>query len=168
MSDRFMHLMASSAGPVAFQSMKESGMFKVEVRSPYNYDRDAVSRETGFSSELPSRTKQSFRDECDINTIVRRFGLTGEMPPPLSPQFGDFSNVVDFQTAMNAIRHAGESFMTLPASLRSRFDNDPSKLIAFLENKANFDEAVKLGLVNPPPLPVQQEAPPAPVAPSGA
>lgn len=168
MSDRFQTLMAASAGPIAYKDLENVGMFepKVFCRSPFNYSTDDVSRETGFSSDKPSLTKQSFREECDINTIVRRFGLTGEMPSPLSPQFGDFSEVVDFQTAMNAIRRAGEDFMTLPASLRSRFDNDPSRLIAFLEDKANFDEAVKLGLVNSPP--VRQEAPLAPVAPSGA
>jgi phage internal scaffolding protein len=40
--------------------------------------------------------------------------------------------------------------MALPAQIRSRFDNDPAKLIDFLENEQNHDEAIKLGLVNPP------------------
>jgi hypothetical protein len=38
--------------------------------------------------------------------------------------------------------------MALPANIRSRFDNDPAKLIDFMENPANREEAESLGLVN--------------------
>lgn len=120
------------------------------LRSPYNYDRDSVSSDTGQSNELPSVTQQSFEEECNINTIVSRFGLTGELPEPLSPQYGDFSNVSDFQSAMNAISDAKSGFMSLPGDLRARFRNDPGELISFLENPANRDEAVSLGLVDKP------------------
>lgn len=37
----------------------------------------------------PSLTKQSFREESDINVIVGRFVKSGHMPPPNSkPQYG--------------------------------------------------------------------------------
>ena len=120
----------------------------VFLRSPFNYDRDAVSDETGQANNEPSLTQQSFADECDINTIVERFGLTGQLPEPLSPQYGDFSAVGDFQSAMNAIADAQSGFMSLPGHLRARFANDPGNLISFLEDPANLDEAVRLGLVN--------------------
>lgn len=123
------------------------------VRGAFGYDTDAVSRETGYVDNSPSLTQQSFQDECDINTIVRRFGLTGAMPEPLEPRYGDFSNAVDFHSAMNAVRSASEGFMTLPADLRKRFENDPANLISFLQDGANLKEAVSLGLVNPPPSP---------------
>ena len=38
--------------------------------------------------------------------------------------------------------------MALPAQIRSRFENDPAKLIDFLDNSENLDEAIKLGLVS--------------------
>ena len=52
-------------------------MEKVFCRSEYNYDRDKVSEETGLNCKDLSLAKQSFADECDINNIVKRFGLTG-------------------------------------------------------------------------------------------
>ena len=126
---------------------------RYELRSFGSYDPDVVSRETGFECVGPSLTQQSFRDECDINTIVERFGLGADMPEALPPRFGDFSEVTDFHSAMNAVRIAGEGFMLMPAAIRARFENDPARLIKFLEDPGNFDEAVKLGIVNAPPAP---------------
>ena len=60
-------------------------------RTPYNYDRDAVSHETGLVCDDPSLAVQSDADDCDINVIVRRFGLTGTMPMSgRVPQYGAF------------------------------------------------------------------------------
>lgn len=128
------------------------------VRSAYNYDVDAASLESAVDcnrergdGEPIERTKQSFKEEVDINTIVRRFGLTGQLPPEVAvPQFGDFENVVDFHTAMLAVRGAQEKFDALPAEMRFRFANDPNELLYFLGDEKNRDEAVKLGLLKPP------------------
>ena len=82
-----------------------------------------------------SLTQQHFAEECDINEIVRRFGLTGTVPEDYrAPQYGDFSEVTDYHTALNAVRAADAAFMELPADLRYRFSNDPARLIAFLED----------------------------------
>jgi phage internal scaffolding protein len=51
---------------------------------------------------------------------------------------------------LNQVIAAEDEFMRLPADLRARFENDPAQLIEFLENLENKDEAIKLGLVNPP------------------
>lgn len=40
--------------------------------------------------------------------------------------------------------------MELPATLRREFDNDPVKLLAFLQDENNRDRAIQLGLVNAP------------------
>lgn len=118
------------------------------VRSPYNYDREAASDEAGLKCEDLSLAKQEFREESDINTIVRRFGLTGQLPPDLRvPTSGDFTDIYDFQTAMNAVVQARESFMLLPAHVRERFHNDPQELVSFLDNEENRAEAVKYGLI---------------------
>lgn len=122
------------------------------VRSAYNYDRDAVSDETGLRCLDASRTKQSFKDEVDINTLVRRFGVTGEFPVGVrAPTYGDFSQVIDFHSAMNAVAKAHEAFDQMPAEVRARFNNDPGAFVDFCSDDKNRDEAVKLGLVVPPP-----------------
>lgn len=148
----------------------EDGELHVQprVRTPFNYNRDMVSRSGWLDCKEPSKTQQNQKDDCDINTIVRRFGLTGQLPDNVRvPQYGDFTGVQDFQTAVNAVRSASESFMELPAELRARFDNDPQKLLEFVANGDNRDEAVKLGLVKPPPpAPVEPRPSPTPKEPA--
>lgn len=82
---------------------------------------------------------------------MARFGLTGELPSTVGmPISGDFTSVTDFHSAMNMVRAAEEAFMAMPASLRERFGHDPQNVMLFLDDPANRDEAIKLGLVEPP------------------
>jgi len=132
------------------------------IRTPYNYDTDAVSDETGLSCPEPTLAQQQFRDEADINTIMERFGRTGEIVAPIRmPTYGDFSQVNDYHTAMNALIEARNSFEALPAKIRARFENDPGQFVEFCLDDRNRDEAVRLGLVEALHKPAEQ----APVAP---
>lgn len=128
-------------------------MGKLFLRAPGNYDADKASDEAGLAcSPDDCVTQQQFAEECDINTIVRRFGLTGELPETFAmPVSGDFTEVVDFQSAMNVVRAAEEAFMQIPAETRARFANDPARLYEFLNDSGNRDEARKLGLLRPEP-----------------
>lgn len=117
-------------------------------RSGYNYDRDAVSVENGLVCEDESLAIQSAAEEADINTIVRRFGLTGQLPAQVAiPRSGDFTNVPDYHTAMNLIRTTHEEFMRIPADIRARFENDPQRFMEFFEDERNREEARKMGLL---------------------
>ena len=105
------------------------------LRSPFNYDRDAVSVETGLECQDKTLAQQQFLEDSDINTIVRRFKLTGQLPDNVrAPQYADFEGVFDYQTAMNAIRQAQESFNAMPADVRSRFANEPLPIWMRLAN----------------------------------
>jgi len=118
------------------------------IRNPYNYDTLAASNESGLRCEDASRTQQHFKDETDINNILRQFNVTGLLPQKaLSPRYGDFTGIGDYHGALNQVIAAEGEFMTLPAQLRARFNNDPQELIEFLNNPENKDEAQKLGLV---------------------
>lgn len=97
----------------------------------------------------PSLTNQSGKNEADINYLMRRFQRQGFIPGPVSPyRFGDFTSVQDYQTSLQLILDARDSFDSLPSTLRARFDNDPAKLLSFLEDPSNRAEAEKLGLVD--------------------
>lgn len=127
-----------------------SGFRPPFVRSAYNYDTAAASDESGLQCLDPSLAQQNYKEECDINFIVDRFTRTGQLPEAtVAPQFGDFTGISDYHSALNMVLQSQESFMSLPAAVRSRFANDPGELLAFLNDRNNFDEAVKLGLVNP-------------------
>lgn len=119
----------------------------VFVRAMWNYDRDAASLESGLDCQDPTRAQQQFKDECDINTIVERFGITGKMPEALvTPMTGDFTEVVDYQTALDLLRQADEAFMTVPADVRARFENNAGAFVDFVSDPANLEEVRKMGL----------------------
>ena len=127
------------------------------LRTPYNYDTNAASNESGLDCEDPSLAQQHFKDECDINNILRQFNVTGLLPEnSLSPRYGDFTGISDYHTAINRVIAAEDEFMSLPAQLRARFNNDPAQLIEFLDTPENLKEAISLGLVNPQPEEVTQ------------
>lgn len=96
------------------------------------------------------RTKQSFKAECDINTILARFKRTGviEFTNKHQPQYGDVT-AIDFTEAMHTVATAKSMFHDMPSHLRARFKNDPAEFLAFVENPANKDEARELGLLKP-------------------
>lgn len=100
-----------------------------------------------------SLTKQEFAQESNINNIMRRYqslGLNPHMDPSGLPD-GDFSNVTDYHSAMNALLAAQESFNQLPSQVRKKFANDPGVFLDFMSDPKNKDEAEKLGLLQPPP-----------------
>lgn len=105
----------------------------------------------------PSIVKQSFKDECNINSIISKYRKTGFVSH-LSSQPGrydDVSSVPDYMSALNIVRNSQELFSELPSVLRERFGNNPLNLISFLSDDKNRDEAIKLGLVKAPLAPPQ-------------
>lgn len=135
------------------------------VRSRYS-ERVAVITECGGQG----RTKQQFKEQCDVNNILKSFNKTGLIVHLNNavPQYREFTqdDVVgsvgfDYHAACNIVRQAQEGFQALPAQLRKVFHNDPAEFVAFVDDPANFDEAVKLGLVEPrKALPDEQSAAP--------
>jgi len=118
------------------------------VKNPITYDRDENSVRSRFVFTGVSRTQQHFKDECDINYILRKFNVTGQLPlNGVQPQYGDFSGITDYQSALNAVMAAQDSFLALPAKIRARFQNDPALFVEFASDEANKDELKALGLL---------------------
>lgn len=135
-------------------------MKSVFLRTPFNYDTNQVSDETGLACRDDSLTQQQFKEEADINTIVDRFLRSGVLPTPVNmPQYVDFEGVFDYQTAMNTIRAADENFMRLDAKVRARFNNSPQEFLEFFANPDNTEEAIRLGLAIPQPAATGSQEP---------
>lgn len=119
-----------------------------EIRSQ---DGKLIRRRVFTVNEEPSLTDQSQAKEADINEIIRKFERTGQITHLAKNRgiYADLSMLTDLQTAMEEVKFAEEAFMTIPADIRAKFDNDPTKLISFLANPANDDEAIKLGFKEP-------------------
>ena len=107
--------------------------------------------------EDPSLTQQHMAEECDINYIVERFGVTGQLPDQAvnMPTYGDFTGIGDYRQALDAVSAANASFMALPANVRERFDNDPALFVDFCSSTDPADRslAIELGLIPPPAKP---------------
>lgn len=109
-----------------------------------------------------SRTKQQFKEECDVNVIVQRAEKTGMLPiDQRVKQYGDFTNVPSYQESLETCRRAEEQFLMVGSRIRARFDNDPEKFLAFASNPKNQEELVKMGLAvkkqPTSPLPTRRE-----------
>lgn len=111
------------------------------------------SQETATRNTEPSKTIQGAAHDADINNIAKSFGL-GRGPMPIPAEIFDPANYLDLEEApeslhdaMQRVREAESAFMRLPAELRRRFADDPGNLWEFLQNPANAQEAVDLGLL---------------------
>lgn len=95
-----------------------------------------------------SKTKSEFKDECNINNIVRQCIKTGVMPSgDRQPMFEDFSNVGSYNDAVTQVAEANSTFESLPSEIREKFDHSVQNLIDFIGDEANATEAQELGLL---------------------
>lgn len=119
-----------------------------QVRIVGIYDRAGVSMDNALICPEESLTHQEFAEESDINTIIDRFGI-GENPVE-AQQWITNVDIADapnnYMEVMNQLNEARDQFMSLPAKVRSQFDNDPGRFVDFVSDPGNVDEMVRLGL----------------------
>lgn len=119
---------------------------KTQIRKPF-----VPRTRKGISFPTTGKTKQSARQECDINFIINRYSKTGYLPGRTTTAM-DYGEAIttDFHEAMNVVAKANESFASLPANVRKRFGHDPSNMMEFIQDPENKNEAIKLGLIDKP------------------
>lgn len=146
------------------------GFFMEPVQRP-TWSGEILDLKTGELVKEPSMTKQAFKDECDINNIVRKFEATGILDhvnqAAARGLYQDLPSGLDLQAGLEMIRQAEEAFMALPAAARAEFDNDPVLFVEAFNNptEAQQERFIALGLatdVRPPKPPEAPTAPPAP------
>lgn len=101
----------------------------------------------------PTMTKQSFKDECDINNILSQYRRTGVLTHiranASAGVYTDLPSEVDYQAALHTVMAAADAFDSLPAKVRARFNNDPEQFLAAFRDPDLEDELLKLGLLKP-------------------
>lgn len=109
-----------------------------------SFDRKRVSSDCGGES----RTKPSFAAECEINNILAKYNRTGLLDHAnrYQGQYGDFCVNTDYHAACNAVIEAQDMFMSMPAKIRSKFDNDPGQFLEFAQDPNNAEALIDLGL----------------------
>jgi len=113
------------------------------------YNSEPIT-EFGLKCEDKSLTKQSFKDDCDVDKIIKNYSRTGDITlfTKSMGQSGDFSAVQDFHTAMNLVANASSQFNSLPSALRDRFNNSIPEFLSFMNDDKNIPEAIKLGIID--------------------
>lgn len=121
------------------------------------------SRRVATINNEPTKTQQQFKDDVNINKIMKKYHSTGQITHLNNRQgvFADLSTAQDFFDSVNTLKKAGEAFDQLPSAVRRKFNNDPGELLEFIHNPDNFEEGVKLGIFDPkqPKLTPQTETP---------
>lgn len=116
-----------------------------------------------ISFPLKGKTKQSFRDQCDINKIMDRHLKTGQIAHVNNhqPQYG-YATSLDFTQAMRLVTQAQDMFDGLPSTIKDRFNNNPAQFLDFAQDANNADEMQDLGLLPKldSPGPKEPETPP--------
>lgn len=108
---------------------------------------DGSIRVSTVNNEV-SMTDQSYKDDCDVNVIIDRYLKTGQIShlAKYRGQYADVSQITDLQGAMDTVKKAGEAFMSLPAQLRKKLNNDPQEFIKYMQDPKNLEESIELGL----------------------
>nr|QJB19780.1 MAG: internal scaffolding protein [Microvirus sp.] len=139
-----------------------------QIKSAYS---KKIKQNISFPSQSP-HTRQEFKDECDINTIMAQYERTGELfhINEAAPQYMD-CNGDDFRASMDYIAGAFSMFEELPSKIRAQFDNDPAAFLDFTSREKNLPEMAAMGLLSPDaasriltPQPTATTAPTAPPA----
>lgn len=104
-----------------------------------------------FGDEI-SLTKQADAAGCDINNIMSQYEASGLLlhVNQLQGQYADLGDGATYQEHMNAVIAAQDAFDTLPAVIRSQFENDPSLFLDFVADEKNRPEMIKMGLIDAP------------------
>lgn len=134
---------------MTLENRKEAQMVKKQNESETN-EKKSIRRRVQIFFSQPSLTKQEFKDETDINNIVKRYRDTGELPPQRQGRYEDVSQIPDYHQALEIVKTAQESFQLLPAKVRAEFNNDPGTMLQWLDKPENQSRAYEIGLLVKP------------------
>ncbi len=90
------------------------------------------------------RTKQSFKDETDIEKMLSRAQAAGTIShlEKYQGSYGDFADF-DFFDSILMLTKGREVFDALPSELRSEFNQSPEQFFAYVNDPANKDDLEK-------------------------
>lgn len=89
-----------------------------------------------------SRTKQAFKDDCDINKILAKAQKVGTLShlQRHGAFYGDFSEApADLMEAQALLERGQVIFDELPSEIRKEFKNKPMAFFEFVNDPANKD-----------------------------
>lgn len=139
----------------------------VETRRP----NGTIRRQLDFSN-CPTMTEQHTGHLTDLNYLIKKF-KPDELAQYISARSQhrvevlghDFSEEPSPQEARNVIYQSKKAFSELPEEIRTQFPNH-LEFMKFIDNPANAEKMIKLGILKPAEIKKLQGAEPDPVAPN--
>lgn len=112
----------------------------------------------------PKITREEYRADSEINTILAKYRQTGTLPVSQSgqPFWGDFSEIPSLQEAYEVMADAEANYLTLSASVRDASDNNPATFLQMMQDPEGFAALRNAGLevlVDPTPVSEPSDAP---------
>jgi len=100
--------------------------------------QDDYSEISGLDcSQDKDLARQEFKDEADINILLRRFGVG---TPSRVPQFGgEYDFDIDLQKAKNAIAETQRAYNALPPNLKEKYKDWQTLLNAIQSGQLRID-----------------------------
>lgn len=95
----------------------------------------------------PGRTKQAFKDQCDINKMLKKAQVQGSIAHLLKyPEaaYGEFDGEFDLLTAYGKIEKAKEIFEDLPSEIRREHNNNPLQFVSWVNAPENRGKLAEL------------------------
>ncbi len=95
--------------------------------------------------KLHGRTKQSQKDECDINKLLEKQARAGTIShlDRYQGQYADFSKY-NFEEHTNKIAEMATCFENLPAETKREFNQSPDEFFEFVTNPENVENLPRL------------------------
>lgn len=107
-------------------------------KTPYNHDVDHEAARTALVCPEPSKTKQEFKTQQDINHILATFTRTGQLPDiPMPLQYADLTTMEDYHTLQTKLAETNGLFYRLPAAIRASYKNDPGAWLEDVTTRVN-------------------------------
>jgi len=117
-------------------------------------------------NDEPEVTKQSFKDDADINFILRDYSRSGVVRHlnEARARYADVSDAMDYSDALMVVKSAEAEFFSLPVKVRKVFRNSPAAFLDAAHDPAKRELLERAGLI-PPELP-RDRVNPVPEAPA--
>lgn len=131
-----------------------------KMRHAYTTPRKRVPLDC--SADKGKGAKQSMKDECDINNILAKYQVSGQIDHvnKYRPKYG-FATSLDFREALELTRSANAMFAELPSSVREKFHNNPAEFLDYAQDPANQSDLDYMQETGKMPEKTPETAPPA-------
>lgn len=98
--------------------------------------------------EGESKTQTQFGEDHKTDVMIKKFLKTGRISVQNGPLMAGMDGA-SYHENMNRLVDIEQAFMKVPSEIRDKFQNDPGHFMDFVNDEKNYDECVKLGILEP-------------------